>query len=402
MITNLRLKGFKSFADIEELELKPLTLLIGANATGKSNLRDAFRVLHGIGLGYSLVEIVEGKYGSGGERVWAGIRGGQSELFTRGVESKTPSCSFSITIRDTSNHSWTYSITINPGDLTILDEQMHSPSDERFQPYAFKLKELGSNFIDVTCRQQGRRGKTYTFKNSHPVLDQIYESRGIDAELVGACAVVTETLAVLRFLEVTPDAVRKYVHPKQATLGDNGENLSAVVRALGGTERRALLEWLDELTPQDIRDFHFFENPQGHVLLGVEETGGRVISAYSMSDGSLRFLALVTLLMLGGSDQTLLLKEIENGIHPTRLDLMVRLLEQFSEKTQIIASSHSPLVLKYLMESSWPGVLIFKRDEATGNTVVRRLTDLPRLQEAIREDSLEFLMATGWMEEAIE
>jgi predicted ATPase len=77
------------------------------------------------------------------------------------------------------------------------------------------------------------------------------------------------------------------------------------------------------------------------------------------------------------------------------------MLEQFSESTQIIASSHSPLVLKYLKESSWPGVLIFKRDEKTGHTIVRKLTDLPRLQEAIRHDNLEFLMATGWMEEAM-
>lgn len=59
------------------LKLGPLTVLIGANAAGKSNLRDAFLFLHGIGRGYTLAEILGEKY-VGGERVWSGTRGGHS------------------------------------------------------------------------------------------------------------------------------------------------------------------------------------------------------------------------------------------------------------------------------------------------------------------------------------
>jgi predicted ATPase len=77
MFTSLRLERFKSFKDAE-LKLGPFTVLIGANASGKSNIRDAFRFLHGIGRGYSLPEIIGEKYGEGGERVWSGIRGGDS------------------------------------------------------------------------------------------------------------------------------------------------------------------------------------------------------------------------------------------------------------------------------------------------------------------------------------
>src|SRR5207249_2719431 len=75
MITRLRLQRFKNFRDAE-LHLGPLTLLVGANATGKSNLRDAFRFLHGVGRGYSLAEIFGEKWGDGGELQWHGIRGG--------------------------------------------------------------------------------------------------------------------------------------------------------------------------------------------------------------------------------------------------------------------------------------------------------------------------------------
>ena len=53
MFTSLRLERFKNFKDAE-LKLGPFTVLIGANASGKSNIRDAFRFLHGIARGYSL------------------------------------------------------------------------------------------------------------------------------------------------------------------------------------------------------------------------------------------------------------------------------------------------------------------------------------------------------------
>ncbi len=57
MINSLRLQGFKSFRDAT-LTLGPLTVIVGTNASGKSNLRDAFRFLHGIARYYSLSDIV--------------------------------------------------------------------------------------------------------------------------------------------------------------------------------------------------------------------------------------------------------------------------------------------------------------------------------------------------------
>ena len=62
MITSLRLVNFKNFAD-ETLRVGPFTVIVGANASGKSNIRDAFRFLHGIGRGYTLAEIMGFKFG---------------------------------------------------------------------------------------------------------------------------------------------------------------------------------------------------------------------------------------------------------------------------------------------------------------------------------------------------
>ena len=75
MITSIRLVNFKNFAD-ETLRVGPFTVIVGANASGKSNIRDAFRFLHGIGRGYTLAEIIGGKYGSD----WEPIRGAGNEI----------------------------------------------------------------------------------------------------------------------------------------------------------------------------------------------------------------------------------------------------------------------------------------------------------------------------------
>ena len=83
MITEIRLRDFKNFAD-EVLRVGPFTVIVGANASGKSNIRDAFRFLHGIGRGYTLAEVIGGKYGSGGHVEWEPIRGGANELVRAG------------------------------------------------------------------------------------------------------------------------------------------------------------------------------------------------------------------------------------------------------------------------------------------------------------------------------
>src|SRR6266481_5907383 len=85
MIQSLRLINFKNFKDAKlELGLGRLTLLVGANASGKSNVRDAFRFLHGMGQGYTLAEIIGEKYVEGGLLQWKGIRGGVTETARHG------------------------------------------------------------------------------------------------------------------------------------------------------------------------------------------------------------------------------------------------------------------------------------------------------------------------------
>jgi AAA15 family ATPase/GTPase len=83
MLTKLTLERFKNF-EKAELVLGPLSVLIGTNASGKSNIRDAFRFLHGISRrGYTLADVMGEKYIEGGVIQWRGIRGGPREITYR-------------------------------------------------------------------------------------------------------------------------------------------------------------------------------------------------------------------------------------------------------------------------------------------------------------------------------
>jgi predicted ATPase len=77
-LTYVRLDGFKGFQSAR-LNLGPFTVIVGTNASGKSNLRDALRFLHGVARGYTLAEIFGEKWIEGGVLQWKGIRGGTRE-----------------------------------------------------------------------------------------------------------------------------------------------------------------------------------------------------------------------------------------------------------------------------------------------------------------------------------
>ena len=120
MITSIRMVNFKNFVD-ETLRLGPFTVVVGTNASGKSNIRDAFRILHGIGRGYTLMEVVGGKWGTGGQREWAPIRGAANEIARLShPDSRWAGSRFSFHVElemDGTSVDYTIEIAFNPRPL---------------------------------------------------------------------------------------------------------------------------------------------------------------------------------------------------------------------------------------------------------------------------------------------
>ncbi len=90
MITRIEIENFKSLQKVD-LALGNLNLFVGTNASGKSNFFDALRLLQGIGYGFTIDEILNGKPKSAGSEVWEGIRGGSERVaFDSPVNRNTP------------------------------------------------------------------------------------------------------------------------------------------------------------------------------------------------------------------------------------------------------------------------------------------------------------------------
>jgi hypothetical protein len=336
MLTRLALDDFKSFHHAE-LELSRLTLLVGANASGKSNVFDAIRFLQGVGLDMALIDVLRGRF-EGGRELWPGIRGGPNELTRHGARELAVAASWAA-----GDRSDTYRLRCNP---TLLSTQSSG---------AFPAVVRGAFFLDLNPRR-----------------------------------------------------MRDYVPKISREIGSEGQNLSAAVWQLCQTAGRKqdLLDWMSELCAPALADVDFVETELGDVMLVLVENDGARISARSLSDGTLRFLGELTALLTAPRDSLILIEEIENGLHPARIHLLVELLTGLTAErgVQILATTHSPAVLGALADADpelAKAALVFGRTHDEPGTVVRRLGDLPHFEEVAQRRGIEHLFTTQWLERAL-
>jgi predicted ATPase len=425
MLIKLRLTNFKGFKDAE-LTLGPLTLLVGTNASGKSNIRDALRFLHGIALGYNIAEIIGEKYGEGGILQWLGIRGGTKELTFQAVETFTLEISSLFKVDGVELES-SYSIEISPSTVSsnfisntanfpfVISERLSIPKLElNVLETEIDLRRGFSNIkiLDADFSLNDSLQKRL-FDSRKPVISQLYvilkgleENKDIDKGQVNQILEnVLEDLRSMKFLDLEPERIRQPSFPGQNVLGDRGENLSSVLFEICQDPQRkeALLEWVQELTPMDAKDFEFPSDFTGKVLLTLVEGNGQKISAYSASDGTLRFLAMLAALLGSEPAQFYFFEELDNGIHPTRLHLLLQLIEQkVSEgKIQMVATTHSPQLLRLLSPDSLESASLTYRLSKHPDAKIQRILDIPDARRLIEKEDLARLHESGWLEDAM-
>ena len=419
MITKLKLTNFKNFKQAE-IAFGPVSVLVGANATGKSNIRDALRFLHGIARGYNLAEIIGEKYGEGGQLQWSGIRGGTREAcfageaeFTVAVEmvQKTTSSSY--------GRKLSYEISVQCGtngsaprvvrerllygyDAMVFDS--HPPYDAPEQQDPMYL---------VVRLERGGRHRSYGPRldglANQPILTQavaLAERQEVAGRIKSEVKEVLEELESIRFIDFSPDLMRKPSIPGQLILSDRGDNLSSVLQAICEKPelKLALSNWIQELTPMDVVDFDFVPDAAGKILVYLVEEGGRKTSANSASDGTLRFLGMLAALLGPKPARFYFLEEIDNGIHPARLALLMDLLDNQSKGKgiQIVASTHSPQVLRLIKEENLKYATLAYRLKGNTEGRLKPLTEIPHLLDVIRSKDIARLHESSWMENTME
>ncbi|NQU21431.1 MAG: AAA family ATPase [Candidatus Nealsonbacteria bacterium] len=415
MIHRLHLLNFKNLRNVS-LDIGPLTILVGTNASGKSNLRDAFRFLHGMSRGYTLAEIIGEKYVEGGALQWKGIRGGTREVVCSGENTFTVETALPIVFRSGHRirHGYQHRIRVKVGLSSrkprVISESLWRRGKMVYDshPDDDSPKQEGSGYLFVRLPRGGdnrKHGKRIRFISDRPVISQFVENTEVPAAQKRDAKHVLSELGSMRFLDLSPAAMKRPSLPGQVVLGDRGENLSSVLQAICEDEstKRAITEWISELTPLDVADFEFVPDQTGKVLVTLKEGNGQRTSAHSASDGTLRFLAMIAAMLGPDAAEFYFLEELDNGIHPTRLHLLLQLIEQSAKqgKVQVVATSHSPQLLAMLSEDALEHASLVYRLEDACDGHIRRILDIPEARDVLETRNLARLHESGWLEDAV-
>lgn len=413
MLTAITLQGFKSYSRAT-LTLGSLTVMIGANASGKSNAIEALRLLSWLAQGQKLSSIQYAVQSA--DRV---LRGRVQDLGYRsgkviGLGSITGHeewnrLSMELALREDGLHVCKESIVAPNAAVPLY--KLDQPSEGRGTDVqvAYNNFAKGRNKPHITCSDQmaifTQLDSPATFNARHKTAQKIIP------EVVRQ---YQTWLGNMLFLDPVPARMRDYSFPSEKRMQGDGENLSGVLYNLWGQEeeagrepyhgqRKTILEFIQSLPEQDIAGLRFLTEPRGGVLLALAETFGGESTFYDaslLSDGTLRVLAIAAALLSATPGSLVVIEEIDNGVHPSRAHhLLARVQRIAAERSlRVLLSTHNPALLDALPDSAIPDVMFCYRDPGDGASRLVRLADVPDYPELIAQGTLGHLMTSGILE----
>ena len=373
MLNRIRVKGYKSLRDLD-VELKPLTLLLGPNSTGKSNLLDAVQLLSRLATSRTLKEAFDPP-----------CRGKPLESFTMGKDGlkglrKQERLAFSIEADLHISEAVARAVdrevqavrlltgTVDSGDVKthVHERRLRYRLEVEMLPSSGLLRIADEYLVALTKsgKPVGRR-KPFIERQDQQVLLRRegypsavrYESQ-LDHAILSMrhypllhphVAAARRELESWRFFYFEPrERMRAATAIKEAChVGPMGEELAAFLVTLKARQPRefqAMEKALRALLP-DVDGIETEVNDLGEAEFRLRENGV-AIPARVLSEGTLRLLGLLALSGAEDSPALVGFEEPENGVHPRRIELIADLLKASSQsgETQYIVTTHSPVL----------------------------------------------------------
>ncbi|MBE9036149.1 AAA family ATPase [aff. Roholtiella sp. LEGE 12411] len=411
MLKQLILENWKSFR-YAELPLDPLTVLIGTNASGKSNVVEALEFIQRIVKGEDIEAALAG------DKNLTSIRGG-----VEGAALK-PGTQFTLKALvqgQDDKTDYLYSITIQTKPfIQVLEEYVTRKNNTNnykqinFPNYLFRFA-LGSNGIISMSA-------IFTNENTKIPVTRNFTLRGsmlTDLKIIKfSDSISNEINTVINSIEnifsLNPiiSKMRDYSRLSESLETDTS-NLAGVLAALPDEQKAevesTLSDYIKDLPEGDIQ--RVWAEKVGRfgtdaMLYCVEEwKPGHIteIDARSMSDGTLRFLAILTALLTRSEGSQLVIEEIDNGLHPSRAELLVRILREIGSKRKIdiLITTHNPALLDALGSEIVPFVVVAHRDSETGESKLTLLEDIDNFSKLFASYSLGDMTTKGAIERSL-
>jgi predicted ATPase len=123
-----------------------------------------------------------------------------------------------------------------------------------------------------------------------------------------------------------------------------------------------------------------------------------------MSDGTLRFLAIITALLTVKEQSLLIIEEIDNGLHPSRANKLVSMLWDLGakRKVDILCTTHNPALLDALGNKMIPFISYVHRNKKSGFSEITLLEDFEMLPKLMASGTIGELMTKGSLEQSAE
>ena len=413
MLQSISIENFKSFRQAT-LPLAPLTLLIGANASGKSNAIEAMQLLSWLATGRRLGDILVAM-----REQELNVRGTLVDfLFQHRGGRIVLGCS--LTTVDYP-HPLDFRITLQlseDDEFRVLEEVLENPApDSRFPLYRVEepARSYG-NEIQVAYNNFARGGKKprITCIDQQAVFTQLTTPARFAADhqrsqelIPAATSGLQQNLESILFLDPVPRRMRGYSYKRERSVQGDGAALSSILYQLkvrGQKER--ILDFIRSLPEQDIRDLDFIHTPRNEVMVQLQENFGiraEWRDAAVLSDGTLRVLAVAAALLSVPPGSTVVIEEIDNGVHPSRAALLLDNIKRAAEERnlKVLLTTHNPALLDAIPVESIPDTVACYRDPEEGDSRLVRLADLGNYPELVAQGPLGQLVTKGILDRAL-
>jgi predicted ATPase len=415
MLKKLILKNWKSFR-YAELPIDPLTILIGTNASGKSNAIEALDLLAQLAQGELLSNIFAEETTT--------IRGGANQVSIRDELD----CSLGVVLQSTEpvpcDYKYFCTIEVSP-ELGIKAESWSVLSGDIQEGFSINspIEFHGGNGSAKHPSKEGTKRIEFTPDDFRadladsswlPSLVRMYSFLGGPGNEKRAqeAGEILAQLKKIKIVRPVPSKIRGYSRVS-SELNRDASNIAGFLSSLPNGRKleveSILTSYIQKLSSQDVS--RIWTETVGRdstdaILYGEEHWGSSplVIDSRSMSDGTLSFIAILTALLTFESGCQLVIEDIDDGLHPSRAKLLLQAIREIGEQRNIdvLVTTHNPALLDSLEQDFLPFVVVAHRDSHTGESLLTPLDKIENLPKLLASASLGDLATQGALERNLE
>lgn len=349
--SRLAVKGYRRLRDVD-LKLRPLNVLIGANGVGKSSVLDVLDLMAGSASANLESSITES--------------GGMSSLLTADGQTTDIAVFLQMDQEGMAPLEYAIKLTSKGYGYEISHESL---VQRRAAKSTVPLKYIDSSGSRIRYQHSGKFVEpNWDYRWLESSLSQVPKMYREAESFRGLLADTSEIYHGLEVGRRAPVRMPQALSPAR-TPGTNGEDLLSCLYTLRETERDRF-EALEDALKAAFPTFKRLEFPPhagGLLTLGWrDENFTRPIYANELSEGTLRFIWLATLLQSPGLPKVVLIDEPEVSLHPEMLRLLADLMREASDRAQLIVATHADRFVRFLSPDE---LIVCDRDDSGGASI---------------------------------